>query len=147
MALYLAGQPEQYETWSIASPLATHHRRATCAEVECTAHANGWTTTVDLGTELGRRQAGYIRNDRTRHCVERPGDGPGTVVFTFPAGQECFAAGNHFVPLDRPEIYRRAVGDGRRLIVPGTARRYDRGDQWADDMHTHTDRLATERGL
>src|SRR6476620_8795741 len=87
--------PEAYKTYEIRSPLATHYRDATCAEVDCEASAYGWRTTVDVGTELGRKQANYIRllSARSFTVVEN-----GTLVsFTFPAGQACFV--EHKVPV------------------------------------------------
>ena len=108
--------------YRIDAPVETHTRKATCAEVDCSAWRLGWTTTVDTSTRLGRDQARYIRNLSGRRLVEhREGQ---MVVFTFEAGQRCF--GEHRVSLDRPEVYRI----GRARVSP---------DQWIDELKEETD--------
>src|SRR6478752_3117149 len=78
--------PQALQTFEIAEPLPTHWRPATCAEVECQAHMAGWRTTIDLTTDLGVKQARYIRDHAGRHFThEFSGDG-GMITFTFPAG-------------------------------------------------------------
>lgn len=155
MALLRPGLPARaLQTFEIAEPLPTHWRPATCAEVECQAHAHGWRTTIDLRTDLGVRQARYIRDKAGRHFThEFSGDGK-MITFTFPAGQTCFTP--HRVQLGRPALFvvrrgghRDAVGvRGARprpiRSLPG-ARVFDRPDQWADDLHEATDRMIAAR--
>jgi hypothetical protein len=136
--------PHEYKTYRLSAPLATHFRDATCQEVDCGAYANGWRTTVDVSTDLGRKQANYIRllSARAFTVVET-----GTLVeFTFPAGQTCFA--QHKVPLERDVTYRVVGGDHR-----GNPRResftHTSPGSWVDDFATHTERISkilAERG-
>ena len=111
--------------YRISAPVSTHFRPSTCAEAGCEAHANGWTTVCDLTTDLGRRQAAYIRHGSGRRFVE-VATGPGVVEFRFGPGQRCFAT--HQLRLDREPDYlidRRQVGVG----------------QWLDDFATNQQRL------
>ena len=156
MALLRPGlSPQKLQTFEIAEPLPTHWRPATCAEVECEAQVRGWRTTCDLGTDLGVRQARYIRDKAGRHFThEFSGDGK-MITFTFPAGQQCFTP--HRVSLGRPALFvvrrgghrdsaGRHGGPRPRPVTawPG-ARVFDRPDQWADDLHEATDRVAAAR--
>jgi hypothetical protein len=129
---------QAFTTYQVSTPPATHARPATCAEVECQAQANGWRTTVDVGTELGRRQANYIRlqSGRTFTATEA-----GTLVtFEFPAGQRCFT--EHRVSLERPAFYLKRGGDWRGATSP--ARRMSAQD-WVDDFAEHQQGLADHR--
>jgi hypothetical protein len=78
--------PQAFKTYQIVAPVSSHWRPATCAEVECPHHLHGWSTTVDLSTDLGRRQASYItRESKRRYQADKAG---GTLVrYTFEAGQ------------------------------------------------------------
>lgn len=125
------------KTYEVVAPLATHYRDGTCQEVDCGANAYGWVTLVDVATDLGRRQANYIRlhSGRTFTATE-----VGTLVtFSFSAGQKCFA--EHKVPLEREQFFRVRGGDWRgdpRRI--GTVLR--RPDDWVDDFANHQQTLA-----
>lgn len=123
------------KTYQILQPVATHYRDASCAEVDCVAQARGWRTTVDVATELGARQANYIRLHSGRHFTTTEA---GTLVtFEFPAGQRCFTP--HKVPLDRPNIFVVRRGDYRDSTVE---RRHTRAADWVDDFANHQQRLA-----
>lgn len=127
-----------YKTYSIRAPRSTHSRKATCAEVGCPNHENGWVTRVDEATELGARQAGYIRRMSGRKFAEGR-DEAGLTEFVFPPGQKCFA--EHFVPLDREPQYLVLGGDWRgnpRGDAPVVHRTFD---DWANDFGDHQDRL------
>lgn len=127
-----------YKTYSLRSPRATHTRKATCAEVDCRHQREGWITRIDVGTELGARQANYIRLHSGRRFTYS--QAASLVTFVFAAGQECFA--EHRVPLDRPAFYLVRGGDWRANT--GLIRRHMRGDDWVDDFANHQDKLATE---
>jgi hypothetical protein len=132
---------EAYKTYSIRSPIGSHYRPATCAEVDCPAHTHGWTTTVDTDTPLGREQADYIRARAGRRFTEERL--PGTLVaFRFPAGQRCFAAESHKVSLGRPEIYLVRGGDWRGNPRGDGVRRHVRPDDWIEDFGEHQQNLA-----
>lgn len=126
-----------YQTFQIVAPVSTHWRPARCDEVDCPAYQRGWTTTVDEATELGQRQAHYIRREARRSFKEskRP---DGLTSFHFPAGQTCFRP--HKQRVERDEIFLRRDGDWRGNPTR-QRRRYDRADQWVDDFATHQDTI------
>jgi hypothetical protein len=143
MAALLPRLPEEaMQTYAIAEPKATHWRAVPCGQVEggCGAHEHGWKTTCDLSTDVGLRQARYIRDHSGRTFTWERVDP--LITFVFPAGQQCFAG--HRVSLGRPALFVVQNGDrrgpGRR---PLQRRVFDRGDQWMDDLHETTDRLIT----
>lgn len=135
----------EYVTYAVASPVETHTRPASCVEVDCTAYGFGWRTTLDVSTELGARQAQYIRLHSGRKFTTSAGESENLVVFTFPAFQQCFA--EHRVTLDRPAFFVRRDGDWRGN-PRGTQPLRMSADNWVDDFATHQARLRTtiERG-
>lgn len=130
-----------YQTYQAVRPRSTHTRPATCREVDCEAFHKGWTTTVDVSSDLGRRQANYIRLRSGRHFTAAE-TGP-LVTFTFPPGQKCFA--EHRVDVDRPTIFLRRGGDWR--AVTSDPVHLTEAD-WVDDFANHQAKLAEiiERG-
>lgn len=133
---------QAYKTYDLRAPIETHFRTATCVEVGCEAHQHGWSTTVDVGTPLGARQANYIRLQSGRHftAVEA-----GTLVtFTFPAGQTCFRS--HKTAIGRDPVLSVRGGDWRGST--GLLRRHVRADDWVHDFAEHQDKIKTqiERG-
>lgn len=132
------------KTYSVLQPLATHWRDATCEEAGCPNWRDGWRTVVDTSTDLGRRQADYIRRSGGRRFVEAQCWGASEMIeFTFEAGQRCFAA--HRVPLERDPLLLVRMGDWRGY---GPTRVHQRPGDWIDDMQTTLDRVRTrqERG-
>ena len=130
--------PEAYKTYSIRMPLATHWRPGTCEEASCPDHAFGWSTTVDESTDLGKRQAHFIRHDRTRAHTEEK-QAAGLTVFTFAPGQTCFR--QHRVPLWREAFYLVTGGDWRGN-PRGDRYTHVSADDWVDDFANHQDRIA-----
>ena len=96
---------------------------------------------IDTSTELGARQANYIRLHSGRHHTAAPAPGaPDLVTFTFPAGQRCFQ--EHRVLLERdPRCYVRG-GDWRGQT--STPRVHARPVDWVDDFAEHQDKLKSE---
>lgn len=139
-----AASPGAYQTWTIASPVATHWRPATCDEIECTAWANGWSTILPAGSDqetlLRHACTGQVDGHRRHFTEQRTGDG--LIEFRFAAGQPCFRASEHRTPLERPELYVRRDGDWRAHL--GNQHIYDRPDQWVDDHATRLDRLRSQ---
>ncbi len=132
------GPASAYKTYAIASPISTHYRDGTCDEAGCLAHRHGWQTNVDESTDLGQKQAHYIRKQSGRRYTDRKTE-LGLTAFTFEAGQRCFTT--HKVPLDRPEFYAVRGGDWRGN-PRGTGTRLHTGpDPWVNDFGTHQDRL------
>lgn len=134
--------PAAFKTYGMAMPLATHWRPATCDEVECEAYRCGWVTTVDLSTELGQRQAHYIRRDSSRHASEQQ-ESLTLVRFTYAPGQRCFSYGEHRLPVGRPARFYVAEGDWRGNPRGLPTRAHARAEDWVDDFATHQDKLAT----
>lgn len=132
-----------YKTYTVLSPVQTHFRPATCAEVDCPPYLHGWRTAVDEATDLGQGQAYYIRSESGRRCTEHR-DEAGMTVFTFDAGQRCFASGEHRVRLDRPEHFLVRGGDWRG--DPSGHRPYVHAspDDWVEDFALHQQRITDE---
>lgn len=123
----------QYQTYSIWSP-TDRFVQAACHQVGCPAHLHGWETPVDEGTELGRRQATYIRSQSGRTFKEsRTADG--LTVFRFDAGQRCFQEHQ-----TRPEVYTVKPGDWRGGF--GETRRHASAADWVEDFGGHQQNLA-----
>jgi hypothetical protein len=134
--------PELYTTFGIVSPAATHWRAATCTEVGCAWEAHGFSITCDLRTDLGVKQARYIRDKAGRAYTHVFTEGGQVITFSFPAGQSCFVA--HRLPLERPAVFVVRNGDHRGAgRLPAARRVFDRPDQWADTFAEHQDKLAT----
>ena len=131
------------KTYAISSPLSTHWRPATCAEVECPEFVHGWRTIVPSDSAA----ADYIRHDRTRRHAETHPDA-GLACFTFEPGQHGFSPQHdHQVRTGRPEKYLVRGGDWRGNPA-GDRRVLGRAADWVDDFANHQDRLQTaiERG-
>ena len=134
------GSAQDYKTYQLLQPLATHFRPATCEEVGCPAYLHGWKTVIDESTELGQRQAHYVIHDSGRRFVREPVmSGQGPVTYTFEAGQQCFR--QHHEPLEREPLAIVKDGDWRA----STNARHLRPDDWVDDFANHQDRLNTQR--
>jgi hypothetical protein len=125
------------KTYSIKAPQATHWRKASCAEVECQGQEHGWVSLIDETTELGQRQAQYIRTLSGRQFKEERSE-QGLTAFTFEPGQTCFT--EHEVPLGKPELYIVRDGDLSRSL--GNLRVHTRAQDWAEDFATHQQTIA-----
>lgn len=134
--------PHAYKTYGMSLPLPTHWRNATCDEVDCEAYRGGWVTTVDLSTDLGQKQADYIRHDRSRQASEQR-TGLSEAKFVYGPGQRCFAADDHRVPLDRAPRFVVAGGDWRGNPRGTPVQVHRNASEWCEDFAEHQDRLAT----
>lgn len=135
------GPPELYKTYQVLRPISTHTRPATCAEVDCPNFLQGWRSTFDVSTDLGKRQARYVREHSGRRfeVEDVPAPGQPLLVLVFPAGQQCFTA--HRVALERTPIFRIKGGDwrGNPRGLPTVTRS---PSDWMDDFATHQNELA-----
>lgn len=131
--------PEKIKTYQLLAPVSTHRRPATCTEVECDGTRFGWRTTVDESGMLGQSQAHYIRRESGRSFVESR-DEMGLTVFTFLAGQSCFAG--HTVPLEREPIFLVKDGDFRGNPRGTRPRVHDRPEHWVEDFSEHQDGIS-----
>jgi hypothetical protein len=133
---------EDMKTFQIAAPLPTHWRPATCAETDCLAYLHGWQTSVDEATDLGQRQAHYIRHDRSRRHTERRAE-TGLTVFGFEPGQTCFTP--HRLPSGRPERFLVTGGDWRGNPRGVPLREHTRPDFWVEEMAGNLDDIRTAK--
>jgi hypothetical protein len=142
----LAG-PEAYKTYGMSMPAETHWRPASCEEYGCEAYASGWVTTLDLSTELGRKQYHFITHDRERSHTEQRITGT-LVKCLFPAGTPCFGRSEHKVPLERPARFYVAEGDFRGNPRRIPVRVHQRAEDWAEDFSGHLEGIKSlsERG-
>jgi len=130
-----------YKTYRVMSPLATHHRSATCAEVNCHAYTEGWTYKK---SDLDERLLYLVTHAGKRY---RETDFDNATYLVFEPGQACFQASTHTVPLDRPEFYYAGQGDYRSFSTR-RAQKFTRPDDWVDSFANHIDKINTviERG-
>jgi hypothetical protein len=133
------------QTYEIKAPKSTHWRTATCAEVDCEAAERGWKMVLDLTTDLGQRQARYIKHHSGRR-FEIADQRDGLVTLIFRGGQECFQ--EHRVRTDRPEIYQVRPGDFRGNPSGRPVRVHTKPEHWIEDFQENTARLTqlAERG-
>lgn len=129
-----------YQTFTLAQPVDTHTRAATCAEVDCAHYRNGWESRIDETTDLGREQAQYIRAASGRRFVELKRD-DGLTTFVFGAEQPCFR--QHRRSLEREPFYLVRGGDHRADL--GLIREHVNGEDFVDDMGNQLISLADRR--
>lgn len=123
--------PGAYKTYALRSPINTHFRTATCAEIDCKAYREGWTIPL----------AGLNAHDVhvARHSGRRFREVDGRFL-VFEPGQPCFRAHTHKISVERPAFY--FVGRGKYpLFNVRQAHRFSNGDEWVDDFATHQDKL------
>lgn len=129
------GPARAYKTYQVSTPPSTT-RPATCEEVECSAWANGWTTTLAVSSQGALihavRSAGRPFTEAT--------DGT-HITFVFEAGTRCFKAGQHRMQV-RPELYVVRGGDWRGNPT-GMKRQHTRPEHWVEDFAEHQDRIIT----
>lgn len=134
--------PRAYQTYQILAPVQTHYRPASCQEVDCEHWRNGWVTRIDVSTDLGARQANYIRLQSGRHFTVTQAADASKVTFRFPGGQRCFTA--HRVPLERPAHFLRLGGDWRGNPT-GERVKHSSAEAWRDDMGEHLEKIRDQR--
>lgn len=135
---------QHFKTYEIVAPISTHWRPATCEEVNCAAFLNGWKTIVPSNSD----QALYIRSGSSGRRFMETNDSydqaAGLTEFNFPAGQKCFGADRHRVPLERTPLFIARGGDARGN--PTRERRvHDRPEHWVEDFAEHQDRVRKSR--
>lgn len=122
-----------YRTYRIVAPKSTHFRPATCEEIECDAWRNGWKTLVPSNSD----QALYIRSGASGRRFTEVNDSYdqtiGMTEFIFEAGQRCFRASEHVVPLERDPLFS--------VRENGLTRHHTRADLWTEDFSEHLDKV------
>ncbi|MGW1463840.1 hypothetical protein ACWCPT_05730 [Streptomyces sp. NPDC002308] len=129
--------PGAYQTYLIDQPADTLVRTA-CEQAGCEAWARGWESAVDEATELGARQAAYIRAQSGRTFREQR-TAAGLTVFRFDARQRCFA--DHKT---RPQLFAVRDGDWRGNPT-GRVRQHQRPADWVEDFGEHQLRLIDQQ--
>lgn len=124
--------PRLTAQYTLAKPAKSHRRPASCAEVNCKFYRLGWQMRIMENTPLGERQVALVKQSGRRFRAERAITGPGEVLLTFEAGQQCFGA--HSVPNDRPALY---------VVRQGTSqpRLHTKPENWVEDFSTHLDKI------
>jgi len=128
-----------YKTYAIVSPLSTHFRPATCAEIDCPHYLNGWRVRVENLTPDLLRAARNSGRAYTTEAVAR-----GETYLVFAAGQPCFKASEHRTRVDRPPLYVVRDGDHRGNPRGTKARLHQRPENWVEDFAEHQQKLADE---
>jgi hypothetical protein len=126
-----------YKTYSIVAPLSTHHRPATCAEVDCPPYLNGWRVRVET---LTPEDLHLVKNAGRKWVERRVAEGETWLVFE--AGQPCFKASEHRTRLDRPELFIVRDGDHRGNPRRTPVRQHVRPGDWVEDFAEHQQGLA-----
>ena len=132
--------PDAYQTYRVLAPTRTHWRPATCEEVNCDSFINGWRTIVDENTELGQKQAYFIRHDKERSAtaIRTP---EGLTEFTFSPGQPCFLRRQHKTRVGRLDLFVVDGGDFRGN-PRGTPRVvHTKPEFWVEDMQETFDEV------
>jgi hypothetical protein len=132
---------QHYQTFQIKAPISTHFVERPCdgTGVNCQAAEHGWKMTLDLKTELGQRQARYIKYDSGRR-YEIAEQKDGMVTLVFPGGQPCFAT--HRVRIDRPEIYAVRGGDFRGNPTGAVTRVHKKPEFWVEEFALNQQKLS-----
>jgi hypothetical protein len=137
-----------YKTYEVRSPLATHFRPATCAEVDCPHYLNGWGVRIGAlppETQAEVRAATYEVEGRTyRYAYVEQEMTPGEPWLLFKPGQPCFKARTHLTRMDRTPLYLVRDGDWRGNPRGTRARLHQRPDNWVEDFAEHQQKLADE---
>lgn len=127
-----------YKTYAVRSPISTHFRAATCAEVDCEAYVNGWQLRVEgLTPDLLYTAKHSGRKFKEVEVAK------GETYLIFEAGQFCFAASTHRKSLDRPEFYYTGRGDFRSFSIR-KADQFAKPEEWVDSFQHHLDKINTE---
>lgn len=115
-----------------------------CEVAECTPYLKGWATTVrpaseDMMTLLAACR-GEIDGYRRHYVMLALPDG--FVRFTFEAGQPCFRASTHSIPVTA----RYTLRDGDWRGNPsGRSISTDTAQTWIDDFGEHQQRIVDQR--
>lgn len=130
---------ESFQTFQIVAPKDTHTVPATCEEVECEQYARGWMMKIDLGTELGQRQARYIKHSSGR-AFTWENSPEGLVTLTFRSGQPCFQ--EHRKAIERDPLFRVKGGDKRGNPLRTPTRVHTKPEFWVEEFAENQQTIA-----
>ena len=131
--------PGAYQTFTVAAPLATHWRKATCEEVGCPDYLNGWRLRVE---GLDERDV-YVATHAGRR-YRKVSVAAGETWLVFDGGQPCFKVSTHRRRVEREERYIVRGGDHRDN--PSREVRETTATGWLDDFGEHQETLADRLG-
>lgn len=126
-----------FQTYQITSP-PDRTVKAACEQVACPNWRYGWESHIDESTDLGVRQAAFIRTEAGRTFREQK-TAAGITVFRFEPHQRCFAEHQ-----TRPEMYLVRDGDHRGNPT-GRRRQHTRAADWVEDFQENQGRVADAR--
>lgn len=133
-----------FQTHAIRQPAATHFRKATCAEFLCGQFMNGWSLKK---SELSEEDIAMIKASGRRYREEA--FSADEIYWIFEAGQPCFAAHTHRLPLEREAFFFVGQGDQRTFNVRHhTTKRFQHAEDFRDHLAENVERIRTirERG-
>jgi hypothetical protein len=131
--------PEAFQTFGIVAPKETHTVPATCEEVECEQHIRGWMMKLDVTTDMGQKQAYYIKHHSGRaYEVTELRDGLATYMFR--PGQECFQ--EHRRDIERDPIFRVKGGDARGNPLRLPTRVHKKPEFWVEEFAENQQKIA-----
>jgi hypothetical protein len=131
------GPVQAYQTFTVRSR-PDRQLKTACERANCEAWRSGWESVIDESTELGKRQAVYIRLHAGRMFKEQR-TAAGLTVFRFESGQRCFAEHQ-----SRPELYLVRDGDFRGNPT-GRRRVHTRAADWVEHMQEQFGRFNDDR--
>jgi hypothetical protein len=131
--------PQAYQTFQIHAPKETHTVPATCEEVECAQYAHGWAIKVDLGTDLGQKQAYYIKYHSGR-AYKEVDNRDGLVTLEFRSGQKCFQ--EHRRKLEKDPLFRVKGGDSRGNPLRVPMRTHKKPEFWVEEFAENQQKIA-----
>lgn len=125
------------KTYQVLAPEATHWRTASCKEVDCENYVNGWRVRVE---GLSPQQLHAVKASGRKFTELSIAEGATYLVFE--AGQSCFKAHEHRVPVGKPSLYVVRDGDPWRGNPRGTEPvRHTKPELWVEDFAENQQRL------
>ena len=119
--------------YKMISPIKTHFRQATCAEIGCPLWATGWITPVDESTPDGKKTGQYLRAKYRGGFIEKQENG--LTLFRFlPERVPCFNSSQHRIRSDQPPILLRTADDHQPYQHKNIV-------EWVEDFSEHQTRL------
>jgi hypothetical protein len=131
-------EPQHMQTFQVRAP-AGAYRLGTCEEAECEHYARGWKMQIDLQSELGQKQAYYIKHQSGRSFTHEVLPS-GLVELVFKGGQPCFR--EHKIRNDVPDTFLVKGGDARGNPLKTPTRVHKRPEFWVEEFAQNQARIA-----
>jgi len=128
-----------YTSYTLAAPLASHWRTATCEEVQCERYLNGW----QIRKEGLDAQLLHLATHSPQRPYREVQVAPGETWLIYQPGLPCFEASNHRIRVEREAFYYRWPGDHRGLLPGERVYQHQRPDFWVEDFQEHQDKIIT----